>query len=173
MRLLRAYHQAVVKRRRVTPCGILLPLLSAARIGDEAYDVMVKSEVHSKARTMGAALALNLLLSWLILPLVIPPSGIYSLRELIEVALWQGMGTVGWPLAVFGGCSSFLLQPTSTDLGALLFMLLYPTMVCLLVLILRSKRPKRWALILLHVALTSSFAAVWYHVLNGYDFMLG
>jgi hypothetical protein len=150
-----------------------LPLRSTTRIVDEAQGVMVKSEIHTTARTIGAAMAANLLLSWLILPLVIPPFGLYSLRELIEVLLWQGMGAVGWPIAILGGCSSTLLQPTSTDLGALLLILIYPTMLCLLVIVLRSKRPKRWALILLHVLLSSSFAAVWYHVLNGYDFMLG
>jgi hypothetical protein len=56
---------------------------------------MLKSEVPSKARTIGAALAANLLLSWLILPLVIPPFRLYSLCQLIEVTLWQAMGTVG------------------------------------------------------------------------------
>jgi hypothetical protein len=56
---------------------------------------MVKSEIHKTARTIGAAMAANLLLSWLILPLVIPPFRLYSLCQLIEVTLWQAMGTVG------------------------------------------------------------------------------
>ena len=80
---------------------------------------------------------------------------------------------VGWPLALFGGLFSLLLQPKSTDLGALLLLLTYPTMLLLLILVLRSKRHRWWALILLHMLITFSFAAVWHGVLNGYDFMGG
>lgn len=80
---------------------------------------------------------------------------------------------VGWPLSLFGGSFSLLLQPKSTGLGALLLLLIYPSMLFLLVLVLRSERPRRWALILLHMLIPFSFAAVWHGVLNGYDFMGG
>jgi hypothetical protein len=135
---------------------------------------MNKSVTDSKARIIiGVSFVVNLLLSWTILPLVIPPFRSYSLHDLIEVLLWQGMGTVGWPLALFGGLFSLLLQPKSTGLGALLLLLIYPSMLFLLVLVLRSERPRRWALILLHMLIPFSFAAVWHGVLNGYDFMGG
>lgn len=115
----------------------------------------------------------NLLLSWTILPLVVPPFRIYSFRELMEVLLWQGIGTVGWPLALLGGFASFILQGKVSDLAALLVVLIYPTMLLLLIVVLFSKRSRQWVLILLHLLITFSFAAIWYQVLNGYDFMMG
>jgi len=132
---------------------------------------MIKSETNSKRRTAGISFVINFLLSWIILPLVIPPYRIYSLRELFEVLVWQGMGAVGWPLALVGGFANLLLQGKLTGLASLLFIVIYPIMLLLLILVLSSKRPKRWTLIILHMLITFSFAAVWYPVLNGYDFM--
>jgi hypothetical protein len=43
----------------------------------------------------------------------------------------------------------------------------------LLILALYPRRPRQWALVLLHLFLTGTFAAVWCKVLNGYDFMRG
>jgi hypothetical protein len=135
---------------------------------------MNKSVPDSKARIIiGVSLVVNPLLSWTILPIVIPPFRIYSLRDLIEVLLWQGMGTLGWPLSLLGGFASLILQGKVTDLGTLVLLLTYPTMLFLLVLVLSSKRPRLWALILLHMLITFSFAAVWHGVINGYDFMGG
>lgn len=132
---------------------------------------MIKSETNSKRRTAGISFVINFLLSWIILPLVIPPYRIYSLRELFEVLVWQGIGAVGWPLALVGGFANLLLQGKLTGLASLLFIVIYPIMLLLLILVLSSKRPKRWTLIILHMLITFSFAAVWYPVLNGYDFM--
>ena len=132
---------------------------------------MIKPETNSKRRTAGISFVINFLLSWIILPLVIPPYRIYSLRELFEVLVWQGMGAVGWPLALVGGFANLLLQGKLTGLASLLFIVIYPIMLLLLILVLSSKRPKRWTLIILHMLITFSFAAVWYPVLNGYDFM--
>lgn len=135
---------------------------------------MHNSLPDSKARIIiGVSLVVNLLLSWTILPMVIPPFRFYSLRDLIEVLLWQGMGTVGWPLALLGGFVSLILQGKVSDLGALVLLLNYPTMLFLLVFVLSSKRPRLWALILLHMLIAFSFAVVWHGVLNGYDFMRG
>jgi len=80
---------------------------------------------------------------------------------------------VGWPLALFGGILSLVMQPQSTDLGSLLFLLVYPALWLLLVLVLIPKRPNGWAVIALHMLLTLSFAAVWHGVLGGSDFMGG
>jgi len=134
---------------------------------------MSKTTIHSKTKSITAGLIVNFLLSWIILPLAFPPFHIYTFRELIEVLLWQGMGAVGWPLAILGGLANAILQGKVSDLVALLLVLIYPTMLLLLIFVLFSKRSKQWLLIVLHILITFSFAAVWYQVLNGYDFMIG
>ena len=135
---------------------------------------MIRSIFDSKARiAVAVSLVVNLLLSWTILPFLIPPFGAYSPGDLIEVLLWQGMGIVGWPLALFGGVLSLVMQPQSTDLGSLLLLLVYPAIGLLLVLVLIPKRPNGWAVIALHTLLALSFAAVWHGVLGGSDFMVG
>jgi hypothetical protein len=107
------------------------------------------------------------------LPFALPPFRSYSLRELSEVLLWQGLGLVGWPLGLVGALANHFLHPAGTDLVSLLLLSMYPTMIFLLMLSLFAKRPKWWALALLHIVLTISFAVIWYKVLNGYDFMKG
>ena len=87
--------------------------------------------------------------------------------------LWQGMGAVGWPLAILGGFASLILQGKVSDLVTLLLVLIYPTMLMLLIFVLFSKRSKHWGLIVLHMLFTFSFVVIWYQVLNGYDFMIG
>ena len=134
---------------------------------------MIEPAINSKTKSIIATLIVNFLLSWTVLPLAIPPFRVYSFRELIEVLLWQGMGAVGWPFAILGGFASLILQGKMSNLVTLLLVLIYPTMLLLLIFVLFSKRFKRWALILLHMLLTFSFAAIWYQVLNGYDFMPG
>jgi hypothetical protein len=124
-------------------------------------------------KSIVAILIVNSLLSWTILPLAIPPFRIYSVRELLEVLLWQGFGVVGWPLGILGGFANLILQGKVSDLVTLLFVLIYPTMLVLLIFVLFSKHSKQWMLIFLHILITFSFAAIWYHVLNGYDFMIG
>jgi hypothetical protein len=121
----------------------------------------------------GISILINFLLSWTLLPLVLPPFRSYSMRELSEVLLWQGMGMVGWPLGLVGGLANLFLHRGGTDLVSLLLLSMYPVMILLLMFSLFSKRPRWWVLALLHIVLTASFAAVWYKVLNGYDFMKG
>ena len=134
---------------------------------------MIKATIHSKTKSIIAGLIVNLLLSWTILPLAIPPFRIYAFRELMEVLLWQVMGAVGWPLAILGGFASLILQGKVSDLVPLLLVLIYPSILLLLLFILFSKRSKQWALIVLHMLITFSFAVIWYQVINGYDFMIG
>jgi hypothetical protein len=122
---------------------------------------------------IGIPLAVNSLLSWTILPIAVPPFGGYSIAQLVEVLLWQGIGTVGWPLGLLGAFLSLIFKADAVSLGALLLMLVYPSMLLLFVLALISKTLHRWQIILLHLLLTFSFGAVWYHVLNGYGFMAG
>ena len=133
---------------------------------------MVEPERNSKRRTAELWIVINFLLSWTLLPLGIPPFRIYSHRELIEVLLWQGMGALGWPLALIGGLANLLLQGKMSGLASLILILIYPVILLLLVLALRSNRPKPWTLVMLHMLITLSFAAVWYPVLNGYEFMM-
>jgi hypothetical protein len=134
---------------------------------------MAKSETTSQRTAAGISLAINFLVSWTLLPFVLPPFRVYSLRELFEVLLWQAMGAVGWPLGLVGGVANLLLHRTWTNLVGLLLLSMYPVMILCLILSLFPKRPRWWALALLHILLTGSFVAVWYKVLNGYDFMKG
>lgn len=121
----------------------------------------------------GLSLAVNILLSWTVLPFVLPPFQGYSLSQLFEVLLWQGMGMVGWPFALLGGLLSLAAGGSLSTVAALLFMLVYPLILGLVILIAISKKPRRIAFILLHVCITLSFAVMWASVLNGYDFMTG
>jgi hypothetical protein len=134
---------------------------------------MAKPEPTTKRTAVGISLAINVLLSWTLWPFVLPPSRFYSLRELFEVLLWQGMGAVGWPLGLVGGLANCLLRHAGTDLVSLLLLSMYPAMILLLMLSLFPKRPKWWVVAMLHIVLTGSFAVTWYKVLNGYDFMRG
>ena len=126
-----------------------------------------------KTRMTIVYIAINFLLSWTVLPFIIPPFRAYSLSELVEVLLWEGMGTVGWPLALLGIFAGLFLKHELTNQVRFLFILIYPGMLFLLVRVLSSRCRKRWELILLHLLLTLSFGAVWYKVLNGYVFMGG
>lgn len=121
----------------------------------------------------GLSLAVNILLSWTLLPFLLPPFQGYSLSQLFEVLLWQGMGMVGWPFALLGGLLSLAAGGSLSTVAALLFMLVYPLILGLVILIAISKKPRRIAFILLHVCITLSFAVMWASVLNGYDFMTG
>jgi len=122
---------------------------------------------------IGGSLAMNILISWTIVPLAIPPFQGYSLTELLEVILWQGIGTVGWPLAILGALLSLPFRRGAGHLGPLLLLLMYPAMLLLLIRVATAKGIRRWELLLLHVLLTLSFGAIWYSVLNGYNFMVG
>ncbi|MDO9087565.1 MAG: hypothetical protein Q7U53_15260 [Anaerolineaceae bacterium] len=134
---------------------------------------MIKPAINSKLKISGASLLVNFLISWTILPLAVPPFGIYSLNNLLEVILWQGIATIGWPFAILGGFANLFLQGNVSSLVTLLIVLIYPGMILLLIFVLFSKRSRRWMLIFLHILLTISFVAIWYQVLNGYDFMIG
>lgn len=122
---------------------------------------------------ISVSLGINIVVSWTVLPLAIPPFRPYSHPELMEVLLWQGIGTVGWPFAILGALLSLLIQPGAVEASALLLILMYPAMLFLLIRVLTSAVPGHRQLIVLHLLLVLSFAAVWYHILNGYDFMLG
>jgi hypothetical protein len=118
-------------------------------------------------------LALNILLSCTLLPFVIPPFEGYSLSDLLGVLLWQSIGTVGWPFALFGMVLSIPFGAKLTGLAPLMLLLIYPVNQFLLIRAIISKTPHRTEFILLHICLTFSFGVMWYAVLNGYDFMMG
>ncbi|MGB2962944.1 MAG: hypothetical protein WBB69_03065 [Anaerolineales bacterium] len=124
-------------------------------------------------RTVWISLFSNLLFSSTILPLIIPPFGFYTPRELLEVLLWQGIGLVGWPIGLLGGAANILLGGTAPDVGTLLLFFTYPALLVLLIISLRAKRSRWGALISLHILLGLTFVIIWVQVLNGYDFMLG
>ena len=87
--------------------------------------------------------------------------------------LWQIAGMIGWPMALLGAGFGFLFQPASNGSWASLPLLVYPAILVLLFYVLRSERPALWAWSALHLLVTALFTAVWYPVLNGYDFMVG
>ena len=122
---------------------------------------------------LSLALAVNILLSWMLLPLAIPPFGGYSLPKLLEVLLWQGASAVGWPFALLGAVLSIPFGAKLSSAYSLLFIFMYPAIEFLLIRSVISRAPHRVELILMHFLVTLSFAVVWYYVLNGYDFMLG
>jgi hypothetical protein len=121
----------------------------------------------------GISILINVLFSWTLLPFVLPPFRSYSMRELSEVLLWQGMGLAGWPLGLAGGLMNLLLRHAGMDWAGLLLLSMYPVMTLSFVLSLFSKRPRWWVLALLHIVLAGSFALVWCNILNGYDWMKG
>jgi len=124
-------------------------------------------------RTINVSIIINSALSWTVLPLLIPPFRFYTLGELLEALFWQGVGMVGWPLALLFGLVNTLIERSLPDLGTMILVLIYPAVLYLLIHLWRQKRLNRAELILLHLFITVSFAAVWYKVLNGYDFMAG
>jgi hypothetical protein len=119
------------------------------------------------------SLVINVLLSWLILPFVIPPFQGFSPTDLLEVLLWQFSAAIGWPFAILGGLLSQIFTRGYDNLLHLLFMFVYPVMLFLLGRAVFSKSLQRWELPLLHILLVLSFAVIWYYVLNGYTFMSG
>ena len=118
------------------------------------------------------SLVINIILSWTLLPFVIPPFEGYSLSRFLEVLLWQTISTVGWPFAVLGIVLSLPFGGKLSS-ASVLFILMYPIIQILLIRSMISKKPRRIELIILHFFVTFSFAVVWYYVLNGYDFMVG
>ena len=122
---------------------------------------------------VGTSLTVNAFISWTLLPLVIPPFRMYLVSELVETLLWQGIGAVGWPFAILGVILSLPFGGQLSDLGSLLLILVYPGILFLVIRVLTARIMRPWHLMLLHFLLTLSFAAVWWHVLNGYEFMVG
>ena len=131
---------------------------------------MNKSEMNLKMRTIIISIVINFFISWTILPFAIPPFRAYSMNELIEVLLWQGIGMIGWPLAIPGVIFSFLFNHKINELRNFFFILIYPGILFLIIRILFSKHSKLWELLLVNLLITLSFIAVWYSVLNGYIF---
>ena len=118
-------------------------------------------------------LVVNILLSWTLLPFVIPPFGGYSLSALFEVLLWQCIGMVAWPITLLGIAVSLPFGAELTRVVPLLFVFLYPAILFFLIRTMISKTIRRVDFILLHLCVFFSFVIVWYSVLHGYDFMVG
>ena len=127
---------------------------------------------HQHLLCISIPLVVNILLSWTLLPFVIPPFGGYSFSVLLEVLLWQSVGMLGWPFALLGMSVSLPFGAELTSIVPFLFVLLYPAIQFILI---RSVISKTLGLdfILLHLFVFFSFVIVWYYVLNGYDFMVG
>jgi hypothetical protein len=133
---------------------------------------MIKPAINSKTKLIASTLIANFLLSWTLLPFLIPPFRGYSPSEFFEVLFWQSIGAVGWPFVLLGVVLSVSFGAKLTNADSL-FTLMYPAIQFLLVRSAISRTQRYWELILMHVLVTLSFAVVWYYVLNGYDFMSG
>jgi hypothetical protein len=86
---------------------------------------------HRHLPIYSGSLVINVLLSWLILPFVIPPFQGFSPTDLLEVLLWQVSAAIGWPFAILGGLLSQIFTRGYDNLLHLLFMLVYPVMLLL------------------------------------------
>jgi hypothetical protein len=124
-------------------------------------------------RAAGLSLFANILFSLTILPLALSPSQGYTLADLGGVLLWQGSAAIGWPLALAGVLLSLPFGARPAGAGPLLLLLLYPASFFLLLRTAILRRARPWEVVLLNLLVTVSFAAVWYRVLDGYDFMVG
>ncbi len=122
---------------------------------------------------MAAGLGLNAMVSWLSLPFLLPNTRAAGLHDYGEVLLWQAIGLVGWPLALLGGFLSLVIGSSTAGWRPLLVVLMYPAMLALFAYILRTGTRGVTPVIVLHVLVTASFVAVWYGILNGFDFMVG
>ncbi len=122
---------------------------------------------------VGLSLVVNALASWVLLPLTMPPFRMYTTSELAETLLWQGMGAIGWPFALLGVVLSVPFGGHAPDLGSVLMILVYPGILLLAIRRFTARALRIGPLVLLHLLLALSFAAVWWRVLNGYEFMVG
>lgn len=129
--------------------------------------------ISQKLCRISIPLMVNILLSWTLLPIVIPPFSGYSFSALLEVLLWQSIAMVGWPIALLGMIVSFPFGKELTQGFPMLFVFLYPAILFYLIRSVISKTQHRLDLILLHFFVFFSFVIVWYCVLNGDDFMVG
>ena len=124
-------------------------------------------------KTIWISLALNILLCCTLLPLALEPDQIFTLQDLLEVILWQGLALVGWPLAIVMGVLQFIRQGIFMDTRSFLSLMIYPVGLVLLALTIFLKRGKFFSLVIFHLLLILSFVVTWYSVRSGYDFMLG
>jgi hypothetical protein len=124
-------------------------------------------------RVAGLSLLANILFSLAILPLALSPFQGYTLADLGGVLLWQGSAAIGWPLALAGVLLSLPFGARPAGAGPLLLLSLYPAALFLLLRMAVLRRARPWEVVLLNLLVTVSFAAVWYRVLHGYDFMVG
>lgn len=120
-----------------------------------------------------APLIVTILLSLTVLPFAIPPFRSYTIQELSEVILWQAIGVVGWPFALLGALLTLPFGGPAFGILPLALTLTYPVTLLLLFLSLTSRRLHPRKIALMNLLILISFAAVWYSVLNGYDFMSG
>jgi hypothetical protein len=122
---------------------------------------------------LSLSVAANLILCCTLVPFLLRPFGSYPFSMLLEVLLWQAIGMVSWPFALFGLALAIPFGAKLSSVTPFLFTLLYPAIQFLLIRSVISKTPHRINFILLHILITVSFIVVWFYVLNGYDFMSG
>ena len=131
------------------------------------------SGVPRSLRIAAASVLVNILLCLTVLPFALPPFQGYALSDLGGVLLWQASAVIGWPIALAGVLLSVPFGARTAGIGTLLLVLLYPAAAFLLLRMAIRRRARPWEIVALNLLVTVSFAAVWYRVLHGYDFMVG
>lgn len=129
------------------------------------------SENPSKKLIWGS-LGTNILICFTLLPLALQPGSSYTARQLIETLFWQCLSIFGWSIALVVGIIAFIQQGSGPDLDTILSIGIYPLMWLAVIFLIFLKN--KWIPFLaLHILIILSFLAVWFPVLNGYDFMVG
>jgi hypothetical protein len=119
------------------------------------------------------ASAVNILFSFLVLPLLIQPDPPYTHLEFLETLLWQGLSLIAWPIALPLGVAIPLVSGSLPPLKEILSLSLYPLIEFSLLLTLILKRYKWIPFLISHILFLTSMAITWKAVLRGYNFMVG
>lgn len=134
---------------------------------------MDKKSPNPSPRIILISLAVNLLICLTILPFVLQPDSLFSIKELIETLFWQAISLIGWPVPLLVGALNYLQNRNLSDLRTALFVSLYPAIWLIVLSLIFIKKGKWILLVILHLLLILSFIVTWDSVFKGYDFMVG
>ena len=134
---------------------------------------MDKKSTIPSPRIILISLAVNILISLTLLPLVMQPDSLFNFIQLIETLFWQAISLIGWPLPLFVSALNYLRNQNLSDLRTVLIVSIYPAVWLIASSLIFIKKGKWILLVILHLLLILSFFVTWLSVLKGYDFMVG
>jgi len=134
---------------------------------------MGTSKINPSLQLIWISLAINLLFCCTILPLTLQSGSFFSVSQLLETLLWQGLGLIAWPITLIMAFVSPLFSGNLPQLSDLLILFLYPLIEISLVMVLVLKNKKWIPLISAHIMVLISFTITWMAVFTGYNFMVG